>query len=682
MRSLRTFLTLLCVVIAVVASAIEPSNIVVNLNGKEYYKHRVESGQTLYALAKAYGVTEQQIIDSNVGLTASSLRADDYILIPRTKSKTYGSERKVSLDADKQEGESKLSKRFLIHEVKAGDTLYSIARKYKISLQILEVDNPEIELDKLAIGDQIKIRRADRGYATTAEIEQELKDRNIATNAVVEEVVNQGVETEWQEHTVAIGETIYSLSRAYGVSEEELMKLNNLQTTADLKAGMVIRIKPLQEPQAVEVVEAVVDAVAEEETPQEARRKERERGRQEGDAKDESDEGLIDVGMSADSLHPVDIFEGEAQSDIVPIEVEFPPLSMHHTLKVALMLPFHINNKVNPYFVDFYNGMLLAMEDLKSEGYDIELSVFDTYSSIDRIIDLVSYEEGVLDAQLIIGPVYEDELRHVVGMAEQNEIPVVSPLADNESIKSPVLFQMHAEPECKYDRFTSLFDASKEIVTIYANASDKDFVAEIEQLVESPTRTNLNFVFDRGAFFYNRRADGSNGEEVDITEFMRTPTHKTFIIASANETDVDRILTTLASTRLAIVARSINFGDYVVVGNRKWKQSNNIDKQSFFRNNIIFFSPYFASRSNEEVRLFDGRYVKAYNALPSMYSYRGYDAAMIFCRKMFTGIDGTILEEYFTPLSTTYRFEFKDGIYQNCHWTGEQYNSNFTITAK
>ena len=105
MRSLRTFLTLLCVVIAVVASAIEPSNIVVNLNGKEYYKHRVESGQTLYALAKAYGVTEQQIIDSNVGLTASSLRADDYILIPRTKSKTYGSERKVSLDADRQEGE-------------------------------------------------------------------------------------------------------------------------------------------------------------------------------------------------------------------------------------------------------------------------------------------------------------------------------------------------------------------------------------------------------------------------------------------------------------------------------------------------------------------------------------------------------------------------------------------------
>ena len=90
-------------------------------------------------------------------------------------------------------------------------------------MQILEVDNPEIQLDKLAIGDQIKVRRTDRGYATTAEIEQELKDRNIKINAVVEEVVNLSVATEWQEHNVAVGETLYSLSRAYGVSEEELM---------------------------------------------------------------------------------------------------------------------------------------------------------------------------------------------------------------------------------------------------------------------------------------------------------------------------------------------------------------------------------------------------------------------------------------------------------------------------
>ena len=672
MRNLRTLLTSLFVTIAVVASAIEPSNIVVNLNGKEFYKHKVESGQTLYALAKAYGVTEQQILDSNVGLTAASLRVDDHILIPRTKSKSYGSERKVSLDADKGEGESKLSNKFLIHEVKSGDTLYSIARKYKISLQILEQDNPTIELDKLAIGDQIKVRRTDRGYATVAEIEQELGARNISSeSSATKEVANQEVVADYEEHTVAVGETIYSLSRAYGVSEEELMSLNNLKGTSDLKAGMTIRIKPRQEAR-----------VAEQERVEEPRRKERERGKQNDDgAKGESVEELIDVQMGADSLQPVDILEGDEKTSIAPIEVEFTPLSMHHTLKVALMLPFHINNKVNPYFVDFYNGTLLAMEDLKAEGYDIELSVYDTYSSVDRIIDLVNYESGVLDAQLIIGPVYEDELRHVVGMAEQNEIPVVSPLADIESIKSPVLFQMQAEPECKYNRFSTLFDESKEIVTIYANTSDSEFLKEIEAQVISSQRTNLNFVFDRGAFFYKRSADGSNGEEVDITEFMRSATPKTFVIASAKETDVDRILTSLASTRLSIVARSMNFGDYVVVGNRKWKQSNNIDKQSFFRNNIIFLSPYFANRANETIRLFDARYVKAYNALPSMYSYRGYDAAMIFCRKMFTGIDGTILEEYFTPLSTTYCFDFKDGIYQNNHWMGEQYNTNFTITA-
>ena len=417
MRNLRTLLTSLFVTIAVVASAIEPSNIVVNLNGKEFYKHKVESGQTLYALAKAYGVTEQQILDSNVGLTAASLRVDDHILIPRTKSKSYGSERKVSLDADKGEGESKLSNKFLIHEVKSGDTLYSIARKYKISLQILEQDNPTIELDKLAIGDQIKVRRTDRGYATVAEIEQELEARNISSeSSATKEVANQEVVADYEEHTVAVGETIYSLSRAYGVSEEELMSLNNLKGTSDLKAGMTIRIKPRQEAR-----------VAEQERVEEPRRKERERGKQNDDgAKGESVEELIDVQMGADSLQPVDILEGDEKTSIAPIEVEFTPLSMHHTLKVALMLPFHINNKVNPYFVDFYNGTLLAMEDLKAEGYDIELSVYDTYSSVDRIIDLVNYESGVLDAQLIIGPVYEPRRIQEASLPGGHYIPKAS----------------------------------------------------------------------------------------------------------------------------------------------------------------------------------------------------------------------------------------------------------------
>ena len=322
------------------------------------------------------------------------------------------------------------------------------------------------------------------------------------------------------------------------------------------------------------------------------------------------------------------------------------------------------------------------MEDLKNEGYDISLSVFDTLGSGERINDIISYEDGLRDAQLIIGPVYEGELRYVVGYAEENEIPVVSPLADISSLQSPVLFQMQAEGSYKYDKLKDIFDGSREVVTIYANSMDSDFIQEVHSISASAPSTNLNYRFDRGAYFYHRNGDGTSGALVDIVEFMRTPSSKVYVIAAENETDVDRILTTLASTKASIVGRSMSYGDYIVVGNRKWKQSGTIEKQSFFRNDVVFIAPYHANRGNENVRIFDSRYVEAYGALPTMYSYRGYDTAIIFCRKMFEGIDGKILEERFTPLATPYNFVFESGLYQNKNWIKEHYNSNFTITVE
>lgn len=114
--------------------AIEPSNILVTLNGKAYYKHAVERGQTLYAIAKAYNVSEEQIMACNEGLKPETLKADEYILIPRVIADTK--EQKAATTTP----QSPDKKKFLVHTVVKGDTLYSIARKYKISIAQLERD--------------------------------------------------------------------------------------------------------------------------------------------------------------------------------------------------------------------------------------------------------------------------------------------------------------------------------------------------------------------------------------------------------------------------------------------------------------------------------------------------------------------------------------------------------------
>jgi hypothetical protein len=74
--------------------------------------------------------------------------------------------------------------------------------------------------------------------------------------------------------------------------------------------------------------------------------------------------------------------------------------------------------------------------------------------------------------------------------------------------------------------------------------------------------------------------------------------------------------------------------------------------------------------------------VSCYDALPTAFAYRGYDAAMIFCKRMYGGLDKSLAGEVMTPLVTSYRFVYENGININSEWMCEQYNDDFTITLK
>jgi LysM repeat protein len=656
MRKIGLLMASLMLLASIVAKASEPSSVIVAVDGRNYYLHTVVRGDTLYSLSKAYEVTTQEIVDCNENLTASTLKAGNKLLIP---FKELSSQNKSHED----------NKRYRIHTVEAGETLHAIARSYKIAIATLIEDNPEVDAEHMAIGTQLRIRRSEIGYTTTSEIdaEQQKREAETANEIPAENTPNVTTEHSSTNNTYVVkpGDTLYSLARQYNLSSRELLKLNNLKSQRDIVVGMTLIVGSSKSEASNELKNEACASTKLQKN-------------------DEAEQPAAIIDEQHASTEEHDIFAGgEYQGDVNPMDVEFMQLAQHHTLKVALMLPFHVrDNKINPNYVDLYKGVLLAMEDLKEEGYSIDLAVFDTRSSASNIADIVNFEPGFMDAQLIIGPVHEDELRHVLSHAEANEVPVVTPLADIEALRSPVLFQLQAEESHRFDKVMDLFDGTYEVVTIYATSNDWDYATEIASKVGDLPRRGLNYVFDRESFFYERGADGANGEEVIMEELMRTATKKLFVVVASDETDVDRILTTLSSTKASIAGRGLSYGNYTVIGNRKWLNMKNIDRQSFFKNNVLFVVPYHAKRNDETIRCFDGRYIEAYGTLPSMFAYRGYDAAMIFCRKMFSGLDPNISEEYFCPLTTPYRFSFEDGIYVNTEWTTEHYHTNFTIESR
>ena len=113
----------------------------------KYYQYRIKSGDTLYALANHYGVSIQSILNYNTGLKPETLKIGKTILIPALKSVgTYSG--KNIVQAGNFDG---------THTIRQGDTLWSLALKYSVSVELLAQKNNLSVNSVLKLGNTLKV---------------------------------------------------------------------------------------------------------------------------------------------------------------------------------------------------------------------------------------------------------------------------------------------------------------------------------------------------------------------------------------------------------------------------------------------------------------------------------------------------------------------------------------------
>src|SRR5690606_37019821 len=84
------------------------------------------------------------------------------------------------------------------------------------------------------------------------------------------------------------------------------------------------------------------------------------------------------------------------------------------TYKIAVMLPFYLKNAtkqqevVRQVMLDYYEGVELALDELRKSGFNITLKVFDTKSDSTTVVNILK-DKDLRDFHLFIGPVYDDE---------------------------------------------------------------------------------------------------------------------------------------------------------------------------------------------------------------------------------------------------------------------------------
>lgn len=591
---------------------IAKSKVIVFINGKKYYVHTVKSGDTLYSMAKAYGVSEDAIKEVNP-MAADGLKLDQTIKIPVADN--------AVVDAKETK---KRKKEFVEHKIRGGETLYSIARDYNISVNTIREDNPGLNPQALSIGQSIWIRKSDMGSSSEKEAQAEMDA--YADN------LNKATDDGFEYYVVKPGETVYSLVRRFEITEQEFAANNDI--AGGLKAGAVIRIPKK---------EANVNQME----------KNMEMPESELIAAQSSDENII-----------------------------FRALPSDQPLNVALMLPFNVESKPNSSYVEFYQGFLLGLEKIKKEGRgETKLTVYNTEHNPVKVQNIVK-SPAFEGTNLIIGPVYEDELSPVLQYARENSAPVVSPLADIKTVKSPAIYQLSPDPAKKYDKIADLIDGGRDIYLVYADSFDKEFEGEVLALLKDKPYAAYTYSFNQKSIFTPRNSAARQIEVMD--DILKEEKPCLFVVLANKETDVDRILGTISSSKVAITEKSEKSAPYIVLGTSRWGRFNNIDHTTYFNNNVVMISTYHAKRDSQIVREFDSRYIEAYNSLPSLYAYRGYDAAIIFCTGMRSDIDYNMLDKKYTPLQTSYQFSHKGegDKYINQEWMRVNYNSNYTITIE
>ena len=158
--------------------------------------YTVKSGDTLWGIAKKFNLTVNQIKEAN-NLTSNSLSIGQKLIIPsQTETPTLTN----------------------FYTVKQGDTLYSIAKKYNVSVNdIINANN--LTTTNLSIGQTI----------------------TIPTDTETKVPTPQPTEQEYTIYTVKSGDSLYSIAQKYNTTMQKIIDLNNLSTTL-LSIGQKLKI--------------------------------------------------------------------------------------------------------------------------------------------------------------------------------------------------------------------------------------------------------------------------------------------------------------------------------------------------------------------------------------------------------------------------------------------------------
>lgn len=334
-------------------------------------KHIVVEKETLFSISKQYGVTVNEIESLNPD-AKNGLKIGQTLVIP-SKGEVL---KAVSPNKGLQQ------KLPILHTVQAKETRYGIAKQYDITIEELEKKNPEIVGKELPLGYQLLIKG--ERPKITAPVSQQPKPIS-STSTPFDNTKNQGV------YTVKPQETLYSLTKQFDCTQEELIALNP-ELKEGLKEGMILKVPTKS---SVTVVKA----------------------------------NYSDLTKSIKNQNKKKL------ALLLPFNINKLDQDTINSTKARLQKDKFLNMTL-----DFYSGAMMAIDSIHKLGSNIEVTILDSdeTKSSSNVTNLIQ-QNDLKSFDAVIGPFYQNNIEKAASLLET--VPIISPLSKDYDKVYPNLMQ-------------------------------------------------------------------------------------------------------------------------------------------------------------------------------------------------------------------------------------------------
>ena len=561
------------------ALTVAPAGMMMAQNTSGHFLHTVTKGQSLYSISSMYNVPISDIVKLNPG-SDERIKVGQALKIPQTSAENQ----------------------VVFHTIQAGETLYKLSVKHGVSVERICRANPGLSVKNFRVGQVIAI--PPKSKATS-----EVTTQTPAPAPQVQTTPSEPLKPKCRDmHKIQRKETVYSISRMYGITEEELMAANPEIKNKKLKKGKYLCI-PYAQKKVVETPKAPTQ---------------------------QEDSTLTDAQL---------FDKNKKESKKIA------------TIKAAVVLPFNTDGTGTKdeqvRMVEYYEGFLMAVDSLKEKGVSIDLYTYDSGKTTASVKQILNKPE-MKTMDIIFGPAHADQVKPMAEFAEKNNLRLVVPFTSkgDDVFNNPSVYQINTPQSYLYsevyEHYLRKFPDAH-VVFLDANTGHTDKADFIKGLKEELKNRQMTFKELKGE---DINPEGMKLVVDSLRENVIIPT-------SGRNVALIKIL-----PQLIVTSREHPNYNMKMFGYPEWQTYTDDHLASFFELDTYFYSSFYTNNLFPEAIQFTNAYRKWYskdmaNTFPK-YGMLGFDTAYFFLlglHKYGSNFEDHMNQMMITPIQTGFKFD-------------------------